>query len=71
MVPGEIYPKYLITGYPIKIFYSVAYFYGEECWRDFYPLLSGERRDGEEGKGFLGGEVKKEFPPKKLEGIQV
>ena len=36
----------------------------------FIPSSSifGERRDGEEGKGFLGGE--REFPPKKLEGIQ-
>ena len=44
---------------------------GEEWRREFYPLLFLEGSDGEEGRGIFGGELKKEFPPKNLEGIQV
>ena len=44
---------------------------GEDWRREFYPLLFGEGSDGEEGRGIFGGEWKKEFPPKNLEGIQV
>ena len=55
----------------IKPAMSIIYISGEEWRREFYPLLFGEGSDGEEGRGIFGGEWKKEFPPKNLEGIQV